>query len=333
MKLSLLLLALAVVPAAAQDDPILERSICERPYSAQHPLSRESVKTRWKDELEARDFAAVGGKIVAELRTHQGDAPRVAVFAANAEGALAPEKECCQLFAIKDKRKAGENKRRPVLFDGAIDLDDCAGGANAAALDELRHAAESFVMLGGLRNAPLKVRAVKVLTDKNAEYDRVLFEGFPMFPWESFVNGLLVPKDVMKGPPRDLVVLLHPSAGGEFQTGLRESRLAGALALEPLGWVHYNKSGGYRTWWGVSTLTTFRNDMGIGLGAAARYQNFLLGITWHDSDGDGRPFDSKPFIFVGMDLYQFAGAKLRRYEALRDEVREAVKAADSTTPR
>ncbi|MEO0975465.1 MAG: hypothetical protein AAFX85_20435, partial [Pseudomonadota bacterium] len=47
-----------------------------------------------------------------------------------------------------------------------------------------------------------------------ARYDKYLFEGHPMFPWEAAVNSwFLTDKHIANGPPRNQFTLLHPSAG------------------------------------------------------------------------------------------------------------------------
>ena len=322
---------LLAVTAGAQDDAATSLRICGRPYSAAHPLSWESIKTVYPEDLQNRDFEKIGNAILSSLSASplQKDSELAGVFANKARGALAESSKCCEQFAIMDVRAAGSFKRKPALFAGAIALDDCGtAGERAERLDELRYAALDFEKLGRLRASPFQAQAADVIKRKGEEYDRFLFEGFPMFPWEALANSwLIADRDIMKGPPLDQIVLFHPSAGVEIQTGLRESRLAAALAVEPLGWVHYPKKGKHETWWGVSTLATFRNDMGIGVGASARYENFTAGLVWHDSDNDKRLFNSKPFIFVGIDLYQFAGKKIRRYQEIRDRVTDAVKTA------
>lgn len=318
-------------PARAQDDPELSAQICGKAYSAAHPLSWESIRVGNEVLLAEQKFAEIGAKVIGGLRP----SPERDIFAGKAEGVFDEGKPCCEQFALKDFRVTGVRKRKFALFDKEVLLDDC-GPANERAdqLDELRYAALDFVKLGRLRSSPFQARAVKVIESKEKEYDRFLFEGFPMFPWEALANSaLLANKDIVSGPPLNQVVLFHPSAGAEIQTGLRESRLNAALAIEPIGWVHYPSAKKHRTWWGVSALTTFRNDMGLGVGGAARYDHFMAGIVWHDSDNDRRLFNSKPFIFIGVDLYQFAGKQIRRYETYREKVKEAVTASPSEAPR
>lgn len=316
-------------PARAQDDPEFSAQICGKAYSSAHPLSWESIKAGNEVLLTERRFAEIGAKVIAGLRA----SPEKDIFTAKAEDAFNDDKACCEQFALKDFRIA--RKRKFALFDKEVVLDDCGpNNERADQLDELRYAALDFVKLGRLRSSPFQAKAVKVIESKEKEYDRFLFEGFPMFPWEALTNSaLLANKDILSGPPLNQVVLFHPSAGAEIQTGLRESRLNAALAIEPIGWVHYPSAKKHRTWWGVSALTTFRNDMGLGVGGAARYDHFMAGIVWHDSDNDRRLFNSKPFIFIGVDLYQFAGKQIRRYETFREKVKEAVTASPSEGPR
>jgi hypothetical protein len=155
-------------------------------------------------------------------------------------------------------------------------------------------------------------------------YDKYLFEGFPMFPWEAAVNSwFLTDKSISNGPPRDAIVLLHPSAGVVTSVDSdSKSDLGGVLAVEPLGWIHY--SADYETWYGVSLLAVFPGDREVGYGVALNYRNFKLGVTYHDDDTG--QYDGAA-IFFGMDLYQFLGEKQRSYKGYFKQLEEELKKA------
>lgn len=155
-------------------------------------------------------------------------------------------------------------------------------------------------------------------------YDKYLFEGFPMFPWEAWANGKLLATDkIAGGPPRNAMVLLHPGAGVVSSIESDSRTDAGAtLSVEPFGWIWYSDD--YSKWWGVSLLAVLPSDRNTGGGIALNYNNFKLGVTWHDDDGaehDGLG------IFLGVDFMQFLGEKQRKYEGYKKELDEALRSA------
>jgi hypothetical protein len=167
-------------------------------------------------------------------------------------------------------------------------------------------------------------RAAMQISSLEKIYDKYLFEGFPMFPWEAAVNSwFLTDKSISNGPPRDAIVLLHPSAGVVSSVDSdSKSDLGGVLAIEPLGWIHY--SADYETWYGVSLLAVFPGDREIGYGVALNYRNFKLGVSYHDDDTG--QYDGAA-IFFGMDLYQFLGEKQRSYKGYFKQLEEELKKA------
>jgi hypothetical protein len=156
------------------------------------------------------------------------------------------------------------------------------------------------------------------VVELEATFDRYLFEGFPMFPWEAAVNSWLLTRDhLVDGPPRQQIVLAHPAAGMVISSADDAKSDTGAtLSIEPLGWVHYSKD--YRHWMGVSLVAVFPADRDAGYGVAFNYDMFKFGVTWHDDDTgehDGAA------VFLGLDLYKFLDAKYREYDGYRDRVR------------
>lgn len=340
MRLLAITLILAALPAAGQEistAPALSWKICGRVEVSSHTWNWLSLEASYAKILKAERFKDVQYTILDDLARspNQVDRSVLEKFLEQSRKVLDAGGPCCTQFGIRDMRLTGTYRKRPVLFDGLIDLTDC-GPANEKAeqLDELRYAAQAIEYLGRRAVAPAQDAAVRAMADAAARYDRMLFDGFPMFPWEALVNSWLwKDRPIKDGPPRDLLVLAHPSLGAEMRTTLSGSSVEAAFAIEPLGWVHYPKARAHKTWYGLSALTTFRGDMGIGLGGVARFQNFTAGVVWHDDDRDGRPWNSRPHIFIGLDLYQFAGQRLRRYEDFKDRVDAAVKETEDAARR
>lgn len=151
------------------------------------------------------------------------------------------------------------------------------------------------------------------------QYDQYLFDGFPMFPWEAAVNGLFLTKEtIAHGPPRNMLVLLHPAAGvvGAVGSGSK-SDIGGALSIEPIGWIHY--SADYSHWYGASLLTVFPTDRNVGYGIAFNYQHYKLGVVWVSGRSGGH---GGATIFLGMDLLQFVSKEKRAYSGYLEKVKQ-----------
>ena len=151
------------------------------------------------------------------------------------------------------------------------------------------------------------------------DYDRYLFEGFPMFPWEAAVNSLfLTDKHIANGPPRWQLANAHPSAGltrnVESDT---EGDLGAALLVEVIGIVRYTND--LRHWYGASVIASFPFDRDPGIGVALNYDRFKLAVTWHD-DPSGE-YDGAAIV-LGMDLYQFVGEQRRTYDGYKNKLNQ-----------
>lgn len=224
-------------------------------------------------------------------------------------------------LALKQGVFHGESYFIELPIDAASPL--CAdSGVKRARVEFATIAQGVFDASGELLVSEVRRLADQVVT-LEATYDKYLFDGFPMFPWEAAVNSwFLTDKRIANGPPRSQLVFLHPAAGLVASTAKDAKSDTGAtLSIEPLGWVRYTKD--YRHWMGVSLLAVFPGDRDPGYGVVFNYDMFKLGVTWHDDktgEHDGAA------VFVGVDLYKFLGDKYRDYDGYRDRVKE-IKAA------
>lgn len=195
----------------------------------------------------------------------------------------------------------------------------CSNGQEKAARKEAAEFVSTVAgAFGQLKAEDFRLAATQIGALEKL-YDKYLFEGFPMFPWEAAVNSwLLTNERIADGPPRDAIVFLHPAAGvvSSVDSNSR-SDLGGVLSVEPLGWVRYSDD--YKSWYGVSLLAVFPSDREVGYGVALNYRNFKLGVTYHDDD-EGQ-YDGAA-IFFGMDLYQFLGEKQRSYQGYLEAVKK-----------
>lgn len=207
-----------------------------------------------------------------------------------------------------------------IFIPMAEDAPECTGTNNR----EARIAVARFVNLVQRCGVELDKPTFKLLANRitalETQYDKYLYEGFPMFPWEALANSwLLTDKSIANGPPRNQLVFLHPAAGVVVAAGAgADTDLGAALSIEPVGWIHYNRD--YSRWYGASLVTVFPGDRNAGIGVALNYNAFKLGVTWHDNSATDNYRD--PTIFLGLELYQFLGKQQRKYQGYLDKVKK-----------
>lgn len=333
MRIALLLLLVAPRVFAA------DFRICDRDRNSLNPLAWESLEKKYSEQLRERKFTPVLERLLKDFQgsSKQSDPAVKSVFEAQAKDVIQKKTPCCPDFAISMQPAASAlDDDKPMLFGGQIDLSVC-DGARADQNDELRYYAHAFENIGNLEQAPARMKTAAAIRDIEKDFDQLLFQGFPMFPWEALANSwLLTDKQMAKGAPYDQLVLGHLSVGASAPTArFSKAKLGWGLAVEPLGWVHYPRAGRHQRWWGVSSLIFLRNGEGLGTGFALRYNQFSAGLTWHDSNDNNRLFDSKPHVFIGLDVYQFAGRKYRQYSEITNRIKKDAEAirSEALTPK
>lgn len=152
----------------------------------------------------------------------------------------------------------------------------------------------------------MKIGAAKLDAVYQTHRNR-LFNGFPMWPWETWINGLDIDFDT-KDPapaPRHQWIFLRPSLSPALKfDGNDDSELEAGFVIEPVGFVHYTKDD-YSSWIGISPMVTITNSNGIGYGGLLRYGNWQLGAAYHDDDSD-------VLLYVSVDLYDYVVGKDKR---------------------
>lgn len=152
----------------------------------------------------------------------------------------------------------------------------------------------------------LQNRALQVVNQAKA-HEALLYNGLPMWPWELWLNGKRLGKSDWEPLFKTQLIILRPTAGVEINTRNRASgNLDASVGVEPLGFVHY-RNNDYSSWWGASLLVTSTTGAGIGLGGLLRWNNYVLGVTRHESNSAG--ISSSNFIFIGVELYDFANKR------------------------
>lgn len=128
-------------------------------------------------------------------------------------------------------------------------------------------------------------------------YERMVFDGLAMWPWEMWLNGKFVPSDFKQPAPLYQLAFLRPNASPALKfDGTENSEIDYGFTFEPIGYIRYLDDS-YKKWWGVSTLITATNDNGIGYGALLRWDQFTLGVAYHEKD-------HSTLMFVSIDLYK-----------------------------
>jgi len=126
-----------------------------------------------------------------------------------------------------------------------------------------------------------------------------LFNGLPMWPQETWINGLGIDFESDEPTPasRRQWILLRPSIAPALRfDGTDNSELDAALVVEAFGFISYRKNKNFRKWQGVSAIATLTGDNGVGFGAMYRYDNWILGAAYHDDIEDW-------LLYVSVDLY------------------------------
>lgn len=316
MRAASLLLALLLSPAAAWAGDGLE--ICGKAYDAGHHLSWETLGPGYKEALSQGRYFLVTSDLMRRLERSPAQTEKTVKgkMLERVRRVVEGKAECCAEFDPRYESPAETYlPGRHFLFGREIDLDQCDGG-RAAQNDELRYLAEDMVNVGHAMHEDHRAASVRSMDELEKRYDRMLFDGFPMLPWEAWLNSRwLTPTRIVDGPPRHVAVLMHPSLGTSLGTArFSDAKLGMGLAVEPLGWVYYPREAAHRAWWGVSTLAFFRGDLGLGVGVLGRYRHFSAGVVWHDGDKDDRLFDDRGALFLGLDLYEFLGKTVRGYQ-------------------
>lgn len=184
----------------------------------------------------------------------------------------------------------------PISIDVTIPCPDLAPGKNPAmrtiahALWSMHKTAKALDLENGLKIAAL--RSSQLYQD----YENYILKGLPMWPWEMWVNGFLVP-DEFDGPaPMRQWIFLRPNLSPALVTGSEEEAgLDFGLTLE-LGHIWYRKKD-YSSWWGASAMAALTDDEGVGYGGMLRWDNYTLGIARHSKNDED-------LIYVSVDLYQ-----------------------------
>ena len=263
---------------------------CDGPYDEEHPLAYAAVlqNDRIRLLLEENEWRDAENEIF-RLYTHfiytnKVDRTSVGEFTTGFRYYLTKE---TQEFAQWAPIEPGGNEMLYVIPQGEgmdtalikVSCDNIAMDAGSAAIAytaaTLAQAAETYHLLA------LKIAEAKV-TETYATYHDLLFNGLPMWPWETWVNGMNVDFSSTDPAlaPRSQWVLMRPSLSPALKfDGNEDSELDAGFLIEPFGYVHYTRPD-YKEWWGVSPLVSFTNSNGVGYGGLFRYNNWEVAAAY-----------------------------------------------------
>jgi len=179
---------------------------------------------------------------------------------------------------------------------------------------DLRYRAETVNRLLNIFKDEGRQMTLNAILKAETKWKNYLENGFSQYPWESFVNSYITSFDI-ENPPGHQWVIFHPELGVEVSTeGIKQLKAKEVLAIELLGWVKYYGED-LRNFWGISGITTIRDDIGIGIGGILHFGTYFnLGVTWHDIDNDDNFFNDDLFVTFGIDLFKFAKSTSSKFE-------------------
>ena len=154
-------------------------------------------------------------------------------------------------------------------------------------------------------------------------YENWFQNGLPMWPQETWFNGLFLDDSDAIKPVRHQYVLFRPNAGLGFNTrhSFEESKTEATLGIEALGYVRYINND-YSNYWGISALITTGDDVGLGYGLLARYNNYALGITRRNDKPELGISEDDIYLFIGIDLYKMLHEKNEQFQGYKMKIIE-----------
>lgn len=292
--------------------------MCDRLLQVTPELQPSALMEASAADLDARRFAAVYSRFADRFEATLDDAtkaePAVARFLANVRAA--------RLEPAAFDAAPSDDRTRETLFENTDQ-------PIALACDALpRHAPDMVavsLMTGWVRGQerlPELERRARRVVEQYRDHEALLRNGLPMWPWELWLNGKRLGRSDWEPLFRTQWVVLRPTAGVEIDARSRaEGDLEASIGIEPLGFVRY-RTEDYASWWGASLLVTASTREGIGLGGLLRWNDYVLGVTHHESDSPAK--SDGVFIFLGVDLYDLVNRKREDFAKWKDLQRQRV---------
>lgn len=197
----------------------------------------------------------------------------------------------------------------PTRFHVVIPCPSLAAGEDPA-LRNVAHALWSMHRVSQHRDFGTAVRlAAQRSSQLYRTYEDYVTKGLPMWPWELWANGSLVPDDFNEPAPSRQWVFLRPNVSPALVTGSESNaELDYGLTLE-IGHVWYRNED-YSAWWGLSAMVALSDDEGVGYGGLFRWNDYGLGVARHGGNDE-------TLVYVNVDLYRFVTGEDARVNSTR----------------
>lgn len=292
--------------------------MCDRTFEVSPELRPSALIEATAEDMHAGRFGAVYSRFAERFESVHRDA----VQADSAVEDFLQEVKAARLDAGSFDVVPSDDRTREVIFentDQPLEL-TCAALPRYAA-DIVAISLMTGWVRGQERLGQLEERARRV-AEQYKDHDALLKNGLPMWPWELWLNGKRLGESDWEPLFRTQWVVMRPTAGIEIDTRSRaEGDLEASVGIEPVGFVRYRKDD-YSSWWGASLLVTASTREGIGLGGLLRWNNYVLGITQHESDSPDK--SDGIFVFLGIDLYDLVNKKREDFATWKDLQKQRV---------
>ncbi len=168
---------------------------------------------------------------------------------------------------------------------------------------------------------PVQTRAFDLIKQADRRWKNYLENGYSQYPWESLVNGKLWKFSAFDPPDRQLI-FLHPTVGVEMSTvSLKKLVADEVINVELLGYVAYYGDD-HENFLGGSIAASLRDRVKPGIGVVFHWNRSVsVGVSWHDLDDDGNPFNDNPFVYLSFDLFRYVQSEGPRFKGEYDKVR------------
>jgi len=314
LRTALLALLFLAPPSWAQD----VARICGKPVTPSAPFERQALIDQTAADMAAGQTQAALDKLAASyeqtLRPAERGTPESTAFL---QQLRAPTSRWSALWEISN-----DDDGNAVLFERdatarkvviRCDTPPAANFHDMAAIASYVHVALAA------QEAEPKMQQFAALKKQAMDHENLIRNGFPMWPWELWLNGRRLGKSDAAPLFKTQYIFFRPTAGVEINTRSREDAdLEASLAIEPIGFIHYTDDT-YSKWWGLSAVITASTGDGMGYGGLLRYGRYSAGLTLHKSDVEG----DDVHLLLGVDFYDLIESKRAEFPQYKDDLKKA----------